>query len=84
MNLINSLSYCHSFKLMGTCQNKAIPYVTLPNQHGWISNVITEYDVRNRKVVNEYKSLDRIGMGTYGTVFKVFSRFPLLFNMLKR
>ena len=60
---------------MGGVQNKGIPGVNLPNDHGWIPNVFTEYDPLKKKVVNEYKSLDRLGKGGYGTVFKVLHSF---------
>ena len=56
---------------MGGAQHKQIPPVHLPNNYGWIPNVIREYDLQKNKVVNEYKSMDRLGKGGYGTVFKV-------------
>jgi hypothetical protein len=56
---------------MGGAQNKEIPHVHLPNNHGWIPNVIREYDLQKNKVLNEYKSIDRLGKGGYGTVLKV-------------
>jgi hypothetical protein len=63
---------------MGGAQNKEIPHVHLPNHYGWIPNLIKEYDKQKNKVVNEYKSQDRLGKGGYGAVFKVPTRFFLI------
>lgn len=57
----------------GGTPTKEIPHVHLPNHYGWVPNEFTEYDLQKNKVLNVYKSLDRLGKGGYGTVFKVSS-----------
>lgn len=60
---------------MGGKPTKPDPAVitSLPNQHGWIATEFREYNVAKTAVINTYKTLDRLGKGGFGTVYKVHS-----------
>lgn len=46
-------------------------HVSLPNNYGWVANEFKEYDAGKNRVINIYKSLDRLKKGGNGTVYKV-------------
>lgn len=44
----------------------------LPDQDtGWVANEFKEYNKQKREVVQTYKTLDRLGKGGFGAVYKV-------------
>lgn len=50
--------------------------IGVPNEVGWVPNEFKEYDPSRSKVINVYKSLDRLKKGGYGTVYKVLQLLP--------
>lgn len=46
-------------------------HVSLPNNYGWVANEFKEYDAGKNRIINIYKSLDRLKKGGNGTVYKV-------------
>lgn len=51
----------------------AIPSIShLPDQvSGWVANEFKEYNKQKKEVVQTYKTLDRLGKGGFGAVYKV-------------
>jgi len=49
---------------------QSAPQTSFPNKHGHISNTFTEYDTDNKRILNVYKTLDKLKQGGYGIVYK--------------
>ena len=49
-----------------------IPTIShLPDQDtGWVANEFKEYNKQKREVVQTFKTLDRLGKGGFGAVYK--------------
>jgi hypothetical protein len=52
----------------------AIPTISHLPDHvsGWVANEFKEYNKQKREVVHTYKTLDRLGKGGFGAVYKVY------------
>ena len=62
---------CLPLQAMGN--SIAIPTIShLPDQvSGWVANEFKEYNKQKKEVVHTYKTLDRLGKGGFGAVYKV-------------
>jgi hypothetical protein len=65
---------------MGTITSQPQQPLVLPNQKGWVSTDFIEYGPDKQTVLAKYKTLDRLGKGGFGTVFKVHFYFLFIIS----